>query len=221
MLKAFILALLGATPGFYIAIEHGRFGLAWAFVGAVFASCFAIPGVKLERVTRLTAAMILLKNLGVGDGLISTENELADEELPLNNKMKDWIMGRDLEERKGRLVGIAMIVGVLVVGIVLLHDFVFCKESNYRFTTRVFGEQSQFDSVILALAVLPPIFGGLVAVLFCPAYRRPILFFSMVPTLAFVAMLIAGDDKAINILAFLVVATWLGLICGLALGYEE
>ena len=221
-MRYFVYGLIGSIPGSILAMWNLRLGLGWAFAGAVLIGTLAINGVSISRVLRLFVAMMLSRNLGIPhEWLAPSQDELSPIERVREQTVNDWFRGKDIGDRRGRFVLVAIIVGILVSLGVVCHDLWLTAADDEK--VFVFREPKVTieDKIWLLFVTVPGAMGGIVALLGCPAYRRPVLMSNVVPAIAMIAMLIAGFDKASGMLLFFVVASWFGMGLGLLFGYED
>lgn len=221
-MRYLIYGLIGSTPGLILAMWNLRLGLGWAFAGAALVGTLAINGVSISRVLRLFVAMMISRNLPIPiQWMAPSDDELTQVEKMREQSVKNWFHGKDIVDRRGRFVLLAIMVGILVsFGVVGYDLWLTAPDAAKIFVFRE-PKVTIEDKIWLLFLTVPGAMGGIVALLGCPAYRRPILMCNVVPAIAMIAMLIAGFEKAGNTSLLFVLASWFGMGLGLLFGYDD
>ncbi len=214
--------MIGSIPGLILAMSSLRLGLAWAFAGALLFAAFAINGVSLRRVFRLFIAIMITRNLPIPkEWLLPSEDELSPVERVREQTVEDWFYGRDIIDRRGRFILLAILAGVLVSMGVVYYDLWLADADAAKIFVFAEPKISVWDKVVLLLVIVPGATGGAVSLFVCPAYGRPVMACNIIPVIATIAMLIAGFDKVANMPILFAIASWLGMGLGLLFGLDE
>ena len=218
-----IYSLFGAIPGFLISLHSLRLGLAWAFVGVCFGFCYAHARSTAGRISILTFGFIFGRLVpGLLEQVIEELPDISSESHSQNERFTYWITARDIGERKNWLIGTAFFVALLATISIAIHDYFQLSRNQTPFLIRPSKISDFLPLTLLHLFAISNWFCGLIGAVFSIAFRRPVIASMLVPTVAFVAMLIAGNDRALVVLySFGSIAIAMGLLIGFSPCFDD
>jgi hypothetical protein len=178
--------LLGATPGI-LCFVMGAYrvatavGLLGAFVGAM----LALPGVSAGRVFRFLAAWTIAKNIpGTSDRMfksVASGKSPPTAEVGSGRLLLAWFLPPNVRHRRGWLVLVGLAVG-LAAGICFGgHDLAAVRDGGSGFFLPLRNSQDSLVSQAAMVAIGCSIWGaGVTALCASGAYRRPVLFVTVI-----------------------------------------
>lgn len=188
-------AVLGALPGVLIAVlVLPKVGVSVAALGAVVGALLAVPGTSLTRVMKMTATMIVARNIPLSDRAydwIGKNEAPPDETTSFSDTLLFWAVASDVSNRRGRIVAAGLVIGLIAGGAIAAHDVLAIHAGERGLVLPFEHTKDSLTVQVGLLTIASSIWSGVAAaVIAAPAYRRPLLL--AVPFAAFIAFMIAS-----------------------------
>lgn len=178
-----------------------------------------MPGIRFDRVLQLTLHSIFLRSIPGSEGLLLNND---DDSLPIQEAQVDlseWFIAANVENRGNFAMLLTLVAGLVAGGVLAALEVYYSKHDNFFLSVEL-SYRPAADIVTFYLLTGPSLLGGLVGVLLLPAYRPPIVFFSIVPFVVTLSLAIAGQS-VIGGMAFVLLASNTGILMGWLLGFRK